>query len=225
MIAHIDRWVNTGTKKGVLECKTTNAYSLNEWGQEGTDEIPMAYLLQIAHYTLVCDVCIVDLAVLIGGQHFRIYSYHRNKKLEEKLIGIEYDFWHNHVLKKEPPVVKNYRDALSLWPVDDGSAITIADPALRDHITQLHQIKQQMKQLEQTADSVQAHISAAMKEATMLVDYGGSLLATWKMQTSQRFDTTTFKKSHPDLYNQFTKSIPSRVFRLKESKNGYNVTA
>lgn len=221
MIANIDRWVKTNNETRVLECKTASAYSFQQWGEEHSDEIPTDYLLQIAHYAIVCNVAVVDLAVLIGGQRFRLYTYYRNQKLEEKLIELEHDFWHNHVLKKEPPQIKSYRDALALWSHDNGSEITIADHALIDNINQLQQLKQQIKQFEQAADALQADITANMRNATTLLDYSGCPLATWKTQTSQRFDTTAFKHSHPELYKQFTKPISSRVFRLKENKHEY----
>ena len=84
--ANIDRWV--GDKEYVLECKTAGFTRGKEWGEEGTDQIPESYLVQVAYYAAICAVPKVDIAVLIGGQDFRIYTYERSKELEDKLIKI-----------------------------------------------------------------------------------------------------------------------------------------
>ena len=101
LAANIDRWV--GNKEYVLECKTAGFMMSKEWGEEGSDSIPESYLVQSAWYAAICDVPKVDIAVLIGGQDFRIYTYQRNKEFEDKLIKIACNFWHNHVLKRIPP--------------------------------------------------------------------------------------------------------------------------
>lgn len=36
----------------------------------------------------------------------------------------------------------------------------------------------------------------------------------WTRVTSNRFDTTSFKKTHADLYSQYTKSTESRRFSI-----------
>ncbi|HCG36156.1 MAG TPA: hypothetical protein DER23_07420 [Clostridiales bacterium] len=36
----------------------------------------------------------------------------------------------------------------------------------------------------------------------------------WTRVTSNRFDTTSFKKTHTDLYNQYTKTTESRRFSI-----------
>jgi hypothetical protein len=62
-----------------------------------------------------------------------------------------------------------------------------------------------------------------MAEATAIVDgYDDkgrpNVLATWKAQTADRFDSTSFRKAWPDLAADFTKTSTSRVFRLKTTK-------
>ena len=42
----------------------------------------------------------------------------------------------------------------------------------------------------------------------------GQYIIRWTSVLSQRFDTTGFKKSHADLYKEFTKQIASRRFSI-----------
>lgn len=45
-------------------------------GEVGTDQIPEVYKYQqVAYYAAITGVSRVDIAVLIGGQDFRIYQY------------------------------------------------------------------------------------------------------------------------------------------------------
>jgi len=113
--ANIDRWADN--KKHVLECKTAGFTKTKEWGEEGTDQVPESYLVQVAYYAAICNVPKVDIAVLIGGQDFRIHTYARNRELEDKLINIACNFfWHNHIEKRIPPKCINTRDTFNLFP-------------------------------------------------------------------------------------------------------------
>ena len=42
----------------------------------------------------------------------------------------------------------------------------------------------------------------------------GQYIVRWTSVLSQRFDTIGFKKSHADLYKEFTKQIASRRFSI-----------
>jgi len=213
MFANIDRRITTDGS--ILECKTASAYSREEWGESGSDQFPDEYLLQCTHYAAVCDVPKVELAVLIGGQNFRTYTYRRNLKLENRLIEIEHDFWHNNILKEIPPEPKTPQQAFVLWPKDNADTVAVVASEIEEKVHQLVNVKQQIKQFEEEEKTLQASISHFMKEASVLVDVSGKWLVTWKTQTANRFDTNGFKSIHPDLYEQFAKSTASRVFRLK----------
>ncbi len=39
-------------------------------------------------------------------------------------------------------------------------------------------------------------------------------MITWKIQTSMKFDSSSFKKEHSDLYTKFSKESKSRIFKL-----------
>ncbi len=102
MLAHIDRWL---PPDGLLDCKTTGLWSVNEWGEEGTDQIPNDYLLQGLHYLGVTDGSYIDFALLIAGSKYREYRVERDEDMIEALIEREREFWFDHVLAKVPPPV------------------------------------------------------------------------------------------------------------------------
>lgn len=217
MIANVDGISldkNTRTI-AVTEFKTASQYSLDQWGEEGTDQIPNEYLFQCAHYAIIAGVERVDLAVLIGGNDFRIYAYNRNEKLENKIIKVEERFWHDHVLAKVPPEPVNSDDLLKLWP-DSVSKQVVADSNILQKAYELSRLKQEISNLSKTEDAIKYEIQSFMKDSDTLVDENFNKLITYKSQTSKRVDITALREKHPDICKDFLKESSSRVFRLNK---------
>ena len=214
LAANIDRWVDG--KKYVLECKTAGYMMSKEWGEEGSDNIPESYLIQSAGYAAICDVPKVDIAVLIGGQDFRIYSYVRNKEFEDKLIKIACNFWHNHVQKRIPPKYSSLADTFNLFPVGNHKELT-ASENITQKIYELKELKEQESNTQTAIDKLKVDIQEFMKDYDMLLDINGCVVATWK-NTAPRsfFDAKRLKQECQDIYSKYidyTKG--SRMFLIK----------
>jgi len=92
--ANIDRWsLAKGTPKRVLEVKTTSIFTADDFGEEGTDQVPGDYLVQVMHYMLVTGTETADLAVLIGGNKHRVYTIERDEILVDDMIERSLAFW------------------------------------------------------------------------------------------------------------------------------------
>lgn len=212
MIANVDRIIKG--EHALLECKTCSAFKYKEWGADGSDEIPEEYLIQCAHYAIVYDAKYVDIAVLMGGQHFGIYTYQRNKKLESSLIEIEHDFWHNHILAQEPPQPKTYADATKLFSDALGNAKEATEEIEKEYYKYAN-AHQKIKELYKQANQHKTTICNYLANDSILIGSMGTELATWKNKTIKRFDVEQFKRKHPKLYNQFLNAANSREFRIK----------
>jgi putative phage-type endonuclease len=92
-----------------VEIKTASAFSASEWGAEGTDEIPVNYLLQCVHYLALTQFPRWDVAVLIGGNDFRIYTVRRDAKFEASLIEQLLEWWEYHVVGKVAPPITGHK--------------------------------------------------------------------------------------------------------------------
>jgi putative phage-type endonuclease len=210
MLANIDGLAEDGA---IVECKTTS-YT-KEWGEPGTDEIPEEYLLQCAHYAIIFDAPRVDIPVLISGNDFRIYSYKRNKSLENLLIEKEKDFWVNNVLASTPPPPSRPEDFAKAFANTRGE-MKVAGDSIKHLIKTVNELNSQIKELESKKDTVIFTLKECIADYDGLSDDSGNILATWKIQSSNRFDVTALKSSSPQVYNQFLKQSSSRVFRVKE---------
>jgi putative phage-type endonuclease len=93
-----------GRKKG-LEIKAVGESQKCLWGASGSQEVPEYYYIQAAHYMLVLDYDSWDIAVLIGGQELRIYSFERDREIDNIILTNSSVFWRDHILKRVPPPI------------------------------------------------------------------------------------------------------------------------
>lgn len=212
--ANIDRFVNGG--EYILECKTAGFHMASEWGEEGTDQIPDSYKCQIAYYAAIADVPKVDIAVLIGGNDFRIYRYMRDKALEDKLLQIAINFWNKHVLAKVPPEPSNLKDIELLYPNSNGSEVEVSQEIL-DDIQKLKELKAQVKDIEEESTHLQESIKKYMKDNELLVDSSGQIYATWKTGKARKaLDAKKLQAEHQGIYQQYSYECKApRILRLK----------
>ena len=92
------------------DVKTVNPFAAGEWGEEGTDEIPLSYCLQFHWGMMVTERPSCLVAVLIGADDLRVYEVKRDEELIAEIRGRALDFWMNHVQKKVPPPVQTVGD-------------------------------------------------------------------------------------------------------------------
>ena len=212
--ANIDRWADN--KRRILECKTASFLKAKEWGDLGTDQIPESYLIQNATYSAVCNIPVVDTAVLIGGQDFRIYTYNRDKNLEEKLIKIACNFWYNHIEKRVPPKCVNTRDTFNLFPQSNHKEITAKEDILA-RLKELKEAREEESRIQTTIEKLKTDIQEFMQDYDVLIDIQGNVIATWK-NTAPRslFDLKRFKEEAKEMYLKYASySKQSRVFLIK----------
>lgn len=209
--ASIDRWAGNH----ILECKTAGYLQGKQWGESGSDAIPTAYLLQVAWYSMVCNVDRVDIAVLIGGNDFRIYTYNKNPALEQKIMHAGINFWNNHVVPRVPPPATNTYDIEKLHSNAQIGLSVTADETINNLIAEIKAHKTQIKRLSTIVKNKSAEVLSYMKDAEILLDSFGNPIASWKNQSTTRFDVKALRSENEDLYSKYTKVNNSRVFRLK----------
>jgi putative phage-type endonuclease len=216
LAANIDRWVVGNDQAFVLECKTAGFHKNKEWGEEGTNQIPQLYLCQVAYYAAICDVPRVDIAVLIGGQNFRIYTYLKDKEFEEKLVRAACAFWNNYVLKGIAPSASNLGDVTTLYPKSNGLAIQ-ADREVVADVEELKAIKEREKILATNKATLEAKIKSCIGENELLMNEVGEVLATWKSgQARQVLDAFRLQKEQQGIYQQYlVEREAPRTFLIK----------
>jgi len=214
LAANIDMWV--GDKEYVLECKTAGFTRGKEWGEVGTDQIPESYLIQCAYYASICDVPKVDIAVLIAGQDFRIYTYNRNKDLEDKIIKIGVNFWHNHIEKRIPPKCVNTRDTFNLFPEVHHHEI-VAEENILEKWEELKAAREEESRIQTTIEKLKVEIQEFMRDYDVLIDINGNVIATWKNTAPKSLvNVNKLKEMFKDAYEEcLNTGKQSRMFLIK----------
>ena len=64
------------------------------------------------------------------------------------------------------------------------------------------------------AEALRDSIKAEMLQQNTEELEAGTYIVRWTSVLSQRFDSTAFKKSHGDMYQEFTKQVSSRRFSI-----------
>jgi putative phage-type endonuclease len=177
MLASLDRVTTDGI---IVELKTANAYTAGEWGDAGTDEIPEPYLIQTAHQMAVAELDRADVAVLIGGQDFRIYTVSRNQGLIQRLLEIEGEFW-DRVQAHQPPDPDwlNPRTVAlldALYPPSDSEEVSLGDEAAV-LLTGYQARGETIKQLEEERREAKARLVGMMGSASLATLPDGSILS------------------------------------------------
>ena len=198
----------------LYEGKTSR--TAEEWGEPGSDEVPGDYLIQVQHGMAVLGLEVADIAVLIGGSDFRIYTVAADREFQEMLLDQEEAFWINHVLARVPPKPVRAEDVRRVWRVSSGKT-TPATPDIAKAVQELANVKATIKALDEYADTLAAAVQFNMQDAAALVGDGGSVLATWKnINAAPKFDLQSFRELHPELYVKFLKDAgPQRRFLTK----------
>jgi putative phage-type endonuclease len=227
MFASIDRLVTSGpgvdafvngrvVTDRLLECKTSGVFSRGEWGTEGTDQVPTAYLLQCAWYMAVSGCSQANIAVLIGNSDFRVFTVKRDMRLEALMLEQAQRFWYDHILSCEPPPPQTAQDALILFPKDAEGVKVEADEETLEMLERYESASDEASQISAEAEDLRAQLMARMGPAQEIT-HGGKVLATWRCsKPARRLDVTALRSAHPDIAEQFTLTTAgSRRFVLR----------
>lgn len=198
MLATPDRVVleSGGTEERLLQVKNRGLRQADRWGEPGTDQVPDEVAAQCHWEMAVTGLALCDVAVLIGGNDFRIYTLRRDAEIEAALTGIGRRFWFDHVVAgvRPDPVAADGAALARLFPAHDDLLL----PATHEHVTlttQLLDVRARIAALEADREALEAHLKAAIGEHAGLDLPNGRV--TWKATRSAR--TTDWKAVVEDL--------------------------
>ena len=212
MLADVDGLtVDDAGNPAILEIKTASEYKRSEW----EEDIPTYYQTQVQHYLCVTGVAKAYVAVLIGGNSFKVYEVDADMEIQSMLIVLEQEFWNK---------VQNM-----IRPEMDGS------DAAKDLLDNIYRggIAEQIILPEEGIEYVDQYIEACAEEDNakakkqeasnrikeIMGDYDKAKCMnhtiSWKSVSSERLDTKALKEEQPELYQKYVKTSKSRRFTLK----------
>ncbi len=219
MLANLDREVVGHIDgPGVLEIKTAGYHSAPQW-EEG---IPIAYQCQVLHQLAVTGHDWADVAVLIGGQDFRIYRVERDDDKIADLIQRETLFW-QQVLDDQQPDPDGSDDAATalqwLFPQDNGQTVDLSESVEFNQLFAMLLAERQRKEEAEAREAlIRQQLQNALGDATAAVFQSGRI--SWK-KTKDRStpDLERLSADHPTLLQHYSKPISgSRRFTVQTDR-------
>jgi putative phage-type endonuclease len=175
--ANIDGFIPS--LNAVLEVKCSSSFMSQQWGEDGSDIIPMPYLVQVAHYCAVTNADCAYIAVLIGGNDYREFKYTRDLELEEHVINAAKEFW-NCVQTKTPPAATNQVDLKLMFPKHNPEKTVTINNEIAQQLTTLSKTRFSIKELNELEEHYKFNIMQFMQDAEVLVDENNKPIISWK---------------------------------------------
>jgi len=169
-----------------------------EWGESGTDKIPLYYAVQLYLQMFVEEKGIADLAVLFGGHDFRIYTLQRTESTMDWIIQQCLAFWTKHVEVMVPPPIDGsaqYADYLARTLVQTSDVMLDASPESEEIASKLSFALDEEAEVESRIETYKSTLKAAIGEAKGLA--GAGFRATWS--TSKDRKSTDYESVAADL--------------------------
>lgn len=201
-----------------------------EFGADGSDVMPLKYMLQLTAQMMVTDAEAAALAVLFNRYEFCRYPMQRDPIVVERICERAERFMVDHVQADTPPPV----DGSESWTAwlgkhfrQQNKTILTASPEDHEFAVALHTTKQQIKTLEEEADGLANRLKLSIGEAygmegpewritwaqakdKVTIDWGAAFI-----ELSQLVGAQVAKETLDGIVATYTSSKPgSRSFRL-----------
>lgn len=168
----------------IVEAKNANSFMRQYWDDSYQDGMPMQYLIQVAKQVACADVDIGYCAVLLGGNEYKQFIYHRDLELEDKIICADVAFWDCVQMRVEPELTQ-LSDFKLKYPESQGARITLPS-SMMPIIEELLDIRKSIKRWDDRAEKLKMEIMKLMQDKDTLVDEKNTVLATWKKGKKSR---------------------------------------
>lgn len=199
-----------------VELKTVHPFKLREWGESGSDDLPIHYTAQVMHGLGVTRRRSAMLAALFGADELRVYPVGADDETIAALRSMAVAFWTQHVLAGVPPQPINLADVAKLFDKDAPEAVPLlADETLTEQVMRMRAIHAEIKAREAEADALEFSIKKAMRDCTEIVMQNGKSAVEWRERSGSYLDEAGLKAAHPKIAKEFARKWEKRVFKLK----------
>jgi len=200
---HIDAKIQ-GQNVG-LEIKTASEYKKKEYSEhlDPNPRIPAQYRCQINHYLYITGWDYWWLAVLIGGNDFRVFKIQRDEDAIQEQVRKLKEFYNNYLLPKLSPPARTPDEALYIFPSANLEETSIeATPLFLNLVAEAKQIAEEEKILKMRKAENQANIQNIIQDATYVYDPNSrDRIAQWKNGSSSRLDQKALRQDMPELWH------------------------
>ena len=236
--ANIDRMIlrpDGYSTPGVLEMKNTEYRTIANWEEDksGVKQLPIYYWCQIQHQMLCANWEWGHVYFFVSGYDTRDFRVDPSPVFLKEMAREADMFWHNNVLKKNPPKPRTAEEVAQLFPKSIKDQAVEAGEALYETYVEAFALHQEIKEKEKSFTILKDKITMVLDDSELLT-HGGKIIATFKtslkfhgekMQeelpvqakqcTKKIIDGKLVKQDYPELYKRFSLKDGARKFLLK----------
>lgn len=197
--ASLDRIVVGTRRRDALEVKTRSAFVAGRWSTDIPDDV----LAQVAWQRAALGLDVVHVAVLLGGQELREFTYERDRDLEDYLIRAATPVW-RAVLDGVPPLVDEdaaLAAVLDRLHPDRAGTVDVDGPRGAMLVERYRAACDAVKAAEADKAAARASVLLALGAGDVLTA-DGMRIATYREQTRTGVALARARKEAPQLVAQ-----------------------
>lgn len=194
-----------------VEIKTVHPFASGEWGEEGSDDVPIHYAAQVQWGLGVTRRRFALVAALFGADLLVLYPVVADAETIAGMRARADLFW-RFVQAKEPPPPQTLDDCALLWPKARDVEVEATDE-IAAAVRTLAGLRKRVTTFGDGADGVAVMVREHIKDATTLT-LAGEPIATLKEQGTASIDADLLKTKFPEAYKAALRKGTTRVLRL-----------
>jgi putative phage-type endonuclease len=163
-----------------VEIKTVSPWLAAEWGEPGSDIVPVSYLVQMQWGLAVTGRQTCRLFALIGFDDLRSYSFERDEALITEMRRMAREFWQVYVRTNSPPPLDAEHGGVwatikRLFPGTNGQTVR-ASAMQETYYRAMADAAEKAGMYQGLADAAKAHLTYEMGETAQLAFADGKAL-------------------------------------------------
>ena len=166
MLGAPDGWIPSAKSGLEIKCSSRKG---DDWGPEGSDEIPANYFAQASWYAAVCDARGWNFGVLFSGNTLAQYRIERDLAFERDMVEVARSFWFDNIVKRvEPPIdqSESYGKYLARkFSLNTGRVITSPDAELIRWASEMKSADDKVKEATELKTLANNHLRALVGDA------------------------------------------------------------
>ena len=242
LAGHPDCIISKGEiQNALVDIKTMNERAFTQWKREGTLKAKPQYVTQVHIYAAglkaqgrkIEHLGIVGVNKNNSEMHIDFFDYDESTYLDivsraEMIANAQDPAELDGATEKWAcgyceyyGICKHPKDAEEIVSLNAGIETT-EDETIINAMKTLQNARELSKQARELEAYAKPVLEENVKDKGIRSLQGGGLLFTLKERMSTHFDTTGFKKAHPEIAGQFTKPILSVIYDIKPLKEEAN---
>lgn len=143
------------------DIKTISPFAAGEWGEEGTDELPLYYCLQFMWGLMITKRPMCLVGAMIGADDLRVYQVKRDEELIASMRSKALQFWKEHVEKRIAPTPVTVSDVQKVLFRYGGLQVAW-DEGIGESLRQLREVKEAAKEIKKLEEKYALEVKKAL---------------------------------------------------------------